>query len=115
MGLSEMNRRYPRLFGFILALVAVVAGAAAWLGWSQYRAGQVSHAQALASATVLFQAADEAFLITDETGKQRPATVAEVLLFVAKQVAKERVAQAKTQQSAPVQPPVNKQGAAGGG
>ena len=83
-----------------LALVAIALGAS-W-GRKQYLAGQMSHTQALASAQVLFQAADKDFTIKDVSGVERPATVAEVLLTVARErVAneKERIQQIQQQQA----------------
>ncbi|MCR4374158.1 MAG: hypothetical protein NUW22_04855 [Acidobacteria bacterium] len=83
------------LAGALVAIALVLATLIAVWGHGQYKAGQLSHAQAQAAVNVLFQAADTEFVITDANGQKRPATVGEILQVVAK----ERVAQFKQQQA----------------
>ena len=77
----------------VLMAVAVI-GIATW-SVLQYRAGSVSHQRGDAAAAFVFQPADQAFVIKDAQGAQRPATMAEVLSVVVA----ERVAQWKQQEA----------------
>lgn len=82
--------------GALRMLAVAVVAAAAWVAWGEYRAGQVSHTQAQAAANVLFRPANAEFLITDDRGVKRPATIAEILEVVAR----ERVQRFQQEQAA---------------
>jgi hypothetical protein len=79
------------VIGLGIGLIVGMLCAAGYVGWIQYRAGQRSHLRADVSAEVLFRTVDDKFIVKDEAGKERPATVADVLnLLVEERVAKFR-------------------------